>query len=124
MLAARRLLSLLTKVQHSILVRWIAHILACGGQHDSKQEAAVYGHVQAQVAEAALSEEASIAELAQRFGVHVSQVVAWKRRTLAAIREDFAKPNTWRRAVVVVPVLLAKICELQPRIDELEGRRP
>ncbi len=76
------------------------------------------------VAEAALREEASIAELTQHFDVHVSQAVAWKRRALAAIREDFAKPNTRRRAVVVVPVLLAKIGELQLRIDELEGQRP
>ncbi len=74
------------------------------------------------VAEAALREEASTSELAQRFGVHVSQEVAWKRRALAAMREDFAKPNARRRQAVEDPVLLAKTGEMQLRIDELEGR--
>ncbi len=64
------------------------------------------------VAEAALREEACTSELAQRFDVHVSQVVAWKRRALAAIRDDFAKPNARWRAVVADPVLLANIGEL------------
>ncbi len=76
------------------------------------------------VAEAAMREEASTTELAQRFGVHISEVVAWKRRALAAMREDFAKPNAQRRPAMEDPVLLAKIGELQLRIDELECRLP
>ncbi len=50
--------------------------------------------------------------------------MAWKRRALAAIRVDFAKPKARRLPAVENPVLLAKIGEMQMRIDELEGRMP
>ncbi len=61
----------------------------------------------ANVALDALREQHTTAELAQRHRVHPSQLVA---------------PKRWSHQVLAV--LLAKICEQQMLIDELEGKLP
>ena len=79
----------------------------------------------AKVAEAAIRERESTAELAQRHRVHSNQVSQWKRQGLAGLQEAFKSPlresvsQRQREAV-----LLAKIGQLQIKIDELEGRLP
>ena len=47
----------------------------------------------AQVALAALKEEQTIQQLAQRFAIHTSQIQEWKRRLLERARDVFASPQ-------------------------------
>ena len=76
----------------------------------------------AKVAEAAIRECHSTAELAQQHRVHSNQVSQWKREALAAVQSCFegcrekAASRSWEM------LLLAKIGGLQMRIDDLEGR--
>ncbi len=78
--------------------------------------------LKSKVALAALREEASTAELAQIYGVHASQVSSWKRRSSEVVCAYFEGKFGAARQPQPDPVLLAKIGELQLRIDELEGR--
>ncbi len=80
--------------------------------------------LKSKVALAALREETSTAELAQSNGFHVSQVSSWKRQSVEVVWAYFAGKFGRARRVAADPVLLAKIGELQLRIDELEGRLP
>ncbi len=80
--------------------------------------------LKSKVALAALREESSTAELAQSNGVHASQVSSWKRQSVEVVHAYFAGKFGRPRRAAADPVLLAKIGELQLRIDELEGRLP
>ncbi len=64
------------------------------------------------VASAAMREEASTAELAQRYGVHASQVSSWKRESWEMVRAYFDGKFSRPRRAPPDPVLLAKIGQL------------
>ena len=78
----------------------------------------------AKVAEAAIQERTSTAELAQQYRVHSNQVSQWKRVGLSALTAAFGSSRDKAAAGNRETVLLAKIGCLQMRIDELEGRLP
>ncbi len=71
-----------------------------------------------------MREEASTAELAQRYGVSASQVSSWKRRSSEVVCAYFEGKFGAPRREQPDPVLRTKIGELQLRIDELEGQLP
>ena len=78
----------------------------------------------AKVAEAAIRERQSTAELAQQHRVHSNQVSQWKREALTAIQSCFEGRREKAASRSRETVLLAKIGWLQMRIDELEGHLP
>ncbi len=78
--------------------------------------------LKSKVALAAMREEASTAELAQSHGVHASQVSYCKRQSVEVVRVYFAGKFSRPQRAAADPVLLVKICKLQLRFDELEGR--
>ncbi len=73
---------------------------------------------------ASLREETSTAELAQSNGVHASHVSSRKRQSVEVVHAYFAGRFGRARRAAEDPVLLAKIGELQLRIDKPEGRLP
>ena len=77
----------------------------------------------AKVALEAAKEEKTLAELSQRYGVHVQQISAWKRQLLAQVSEIFENGADRRRDVEVeVKELHAKIGELTMERDFLSGK--
>ena len=77
----------------------------------------------AKVALAAVKGDRTIAQLSDQYGVHVSQITAWKEQLLAGAADVFgagaaAKPAT---PAVDVKSLHAKIGELTLENDFLEG---
>ena len=76
----------------------------------------------AKVAIAAIKGDRTIAQLADQFGVHVSQITAWKEQLQAGAADVFgsgtAKPSV---PAVDVKSLHAKIGELTLENDFLEG---
>ena len=79
----------------------------------------------AKVAEAAIRERTSTAELSQQYRVHPTQVSQWKRQGLSALTAAFVPSvKEGRKTAEREMALLAKIGAQQVRIDELEGRLP
>ncbi len=61
------------------------------------------------VVAAAMREGSSTAELAQRYGVHASQVLSWKRQSWQVVRAYFDGKFSRPRRSPPDPVLLARI---------------
>ncbi len=80
--------------------------------------------LKAKVALDAICEQASTAELARANNVHPSQVAAWKCQGRAGREVSFAPVRRKREQQSAVPLLLAKIGQLQMRLDALEGKLP
>jgi transposase-like protein len=68
----------------------------------------------AKVALAALKNDETIADLAQRFGVHPTMIAAWKRSLLAGAADIFDKGQKTRKQVD------SKIDELHRQIGQLK----
>ena len=68
----------------------------------------------AKVALAALKNEETTAELAQRFGVHPTMISAWKRSLLEGVAEVFDKGHSSRKDTA------EKIDELHRQIGKLK----
>ena len=77
----------------------------------------------AKVALAAIKGEKTIAQLADQFGVHVSQITQWKEQLLAGAADVFDGGTSARPQVPEVDLksLHAKIGELTLENDFLEG---
>ncbi len=74
----------------------------------------------AKVALAALKDEQTLAQLAQRFDVHPTQIAEWKAELLRRAGEVFASPGD-KPAAVDVKALHAKIGRQALEIDFLAG---
>jgi transposase-like protein len=76
----------------------------------------------AKVALAALKGDRTIAQLSDQFGVHVSQITAWKEQLQASAANVFGSGGSTPPAPAVdVKALHAKIGELTLENDFLEG---
>jgi transposase-like protein len=78
--------------------------------------------LKAKVALAAIKGDKTIAQLSDQFGIHVSQITAWKEQLLAGASDVFGAGSTKPSAPTVdVKALHAKIGELTLENDFLEG---
>lgn len=77
----------------------------------------------AQVALAALREDASVAELSARYGVHATVIARWKKEALASMEVGFSGKLEVRDKdhTAEVQALHAKIGQLTVERDFLEG---
>jgi transposase len=74
----------------------------------------------AKVALAAFKGEATLAELAQRFDVHATQIAQWKQQLIDRVADVFGEGQS-REPTVDVKSLHAKIGQLTLENDFLEG---
>ena len=74
----------------------------------------------AKVALAAFKGEATLADLAQRFDVHPTQIAQWKEQLLSRVQDVFGDSQA-REPAVDVKTLHAKIGQLTLENDFLEG---
>ena len=75
----------------------------------------------AKVAVAALKGDRTLAELAQQFDVHPSQITQWKTQLLERAMELFATPTERQAGTPDVKALHAKIGQLAMENDFLAG---
>jgi len=76
----------------------------------------------AKVALAALKDEKTLAQLAQQFDVHASQITTWKEQLLERVSDVFATSAELKDASgPIVKDMQAKICQLALENDFLVG---
>ena len=75
----------------------------------------------AQVAVAAIKGDKTLAELAEQFGIHPTQITEWKQQLLESAADVFGGPPKAKTAELDLKVLHAKIGQLTLENDFLEG---